>query len=313
MIKVDLITGFLGAGKTTFMIEYARHFVNQGKKVAIIVNDHGAINVDRILLQEAVGDSCHLEMVIGGDRDCSRRRMKTKLITMAMEGYQQVLVEPSGIFDVDDLFDLLYEEPLERWYERGNVLTIVDAGLESDLSLKSKYILSTQILKAGMIVISKARAEETEKIEAVKSLIHSCLQQFQCDRKLLNFYCWEKGNITEEDFRRLSGASYRSAELAKPVELENQDFDSVFFFHVKTPITSLKETVEKMMSDPNAGNIFRLKGFIKDDQGQWLEVNATKQETRIRPISIGQELFIVIGEDLNEEVIGSYWDDYQNE
>ena len=48
MIHADLITGFLGAGKTTFLTEYATYFSRQGLRVAVIVNDHGAINVDRI-------------------------------------------------------------------------------------------------------------------------------------------------------------------------------------------------------------------------------------------------------------------------
>ena len=96
MIKIDLITGFLGSGKTTFIKEYAQYLVDRGEKVAIIVNDYGAINVDRLLLGEALGDSCHLEMVIGGDADCTRRRLKTKLIAMAMDRYTYVIVEPSG-------------------------------------------------------------------------------------------------------------------------------------------------------------------------------------------------------------------------
>ena len=52
MIKVDLVTGFLGSGKTTFITEYAAALVEEGEKTAIIVNDYGAINVDRLLLEE---------------------------------------------------------------------------------------------------------------------------------------------------------------------------------------------------------------------------------------------------------------------
>ena len=46
---------------------------------------------------------------------------------MAMCGYDRVIVEPSGIYDVDEFFDGLREEPLDRWYEIGSVITIVDA------------------------------------------------------------------------------------------------------------------------------------------------------------------------------------------
>ena len=46
MIKVDLITGFLGAGKTTFLLKYAKYLMSQGLKIGILVYDHGAVNVD---------------------------------------------------------------------------------------------------------------------------------------------------------------------------------------------------------------------------------------------------------------------------
>nr|MBQ1578659.1 GTPase (G3E family) [Oscillospiraceae bacterium] len=45
-VKIDLITGFLGAGKTTFLLRYARYLLAQGQKLGILVYDHGAMNVD---------------------------------------------------------------------------------------------------------------------------------------------------------------------------------------------------------------------------------------------------------------------------
>ena len=52
MIKIDLITGFLGSGKTTFIKKYAHHLLKQGYKIGIIENDYGAVNVDMMLLQD---------------------------------------------------------------------------------------------------------------------------------------------------------------------------------------------------------------------------------------------------------------------
>ena len=103
MVKVDLITGFLGAGKTTFIRKYARYLMDQGMNIGILENDLGAINVDMMLLHDLEGEQCELEMVSGGcDRDCYKRRFKTKLIAMGMCGYDRVLIEPSGVFDVDE-------------------------------------------------------------------------------------------------------------------------------------------------------------------------------------------------------------------
>lgn len=51
MVKIDLITGFLGSGKTTFLKKYAKRLMEQGQNIGILENDFGAVNVDMMLLQ----------------------------------------------------------------------------------------------------------------------------------------------------------------------------------------------------------------------------------------------------------------------
>ena len=60
MVQVDLITGFLGAGKTTFLRRYAAYLVAQGHNVCILENDFGAVNVDAMLVQDLLGDHCEI-------------------------------------------------------------------------------------------------------------------------------------------------------------------------------------------------------------------------------------------------------------
>ena len=66
MVKVDLITGFLGSGKTTFIRKYAKYLMDEGNNIGILENDYGAVNVDMMLLQDLMGDNCELEMISGG-------------------------------------------------------------------------------------------------------------------------------------------------------------------------------------------------------------------------------------------------------
>jgi hypothetical protein len=99
MVTIDLITGFLGSGKTTFLKKYAEYLMDQGLHIGILENDFGAINVDMLMLHELRGDQCELEMIAGGcDAESHRRRFRTKLISMRMCGYDRVLVEPLVIF-----------------------------------------------------------------------------------------------------------------------------------------------------------------------------------------------------------------------
>lgn len=158
MVTIDLITGFLGSGKTTFIKKYAEYLMNQGLNIGILENDYGAVNVDMMLLQELEGEKCELEMIAGGcDKETHRRRFRTKLIAMGMCGYDRILVEPSGIYDVDEFFDVLRDEPLDKWYQIGSVITVVNAKSEKNLSEEARYLLASEAAHAGKIVFEPFR------------------------------------------------------------------------------------------------------------------------------------------------------------
>ena len=210
MVKIDLITGFLGSGKTTFLKKYAARLLEKGQKVGILENDYGAVNVDMMLLSELDGESCMIETVAGAcDYDCHKRRFKTKLIALGMSGLDRVIVEPSGIFDVDEFFDTLNEEPLDRWYEIGSVITIVDAPDESG-------------------------------------------------------------------------------------------FETLYFMNTELKPSDAQRTVGRLF-DGSCGDVFRVKGFIRGDG--WYELNATANQFRLAPIGNGQDIIIVIGENLDKSRI----------
>ena len=172
MVQVDLITGFLGAGKTTFLRRYVRYLVEQGHNVCILENDFGAVNVDAMLVQDLLGGRCDLETISGGcDCDTHQRRMRTKLIAMAMRGFDRVVVEPSGIFDVDEFFDVLRDDPLDRWYQLGSVIAIVDALLPDPLSPQAEYVLASETANAGRVLFSRTQlAGETRTRAAEEHL-----------------------------------------------------------------------------------------------------------------------------------------------
>ena len=168
MVQVDLITGFLGSGKTTFLRRYVQYLVAQGHSVCILENDFGAVNVDAMLLQDLIGEHCDIETISGGcDCDTHQRRMRTKLISMAMRGFDRVVIEPSGIFDVDEFYDILRDEPLDRWYTLGSVIAIVDAKLENELSPQADYLLASEAASAGLVVMSRTQLAAPGEAEAV--------------------------------------------------------------------------------------------------------------------------------------------------
>ena len=93
MTKIDLVTGILGAGKTTFLLRYGRYLLNKGERIAIIVNDFGAVTVDMLLLKELKSDRCEIVTICGcGDPNAGRRRFKTQLINMGMQHLDRLYI-----------------------------------------------------------------------------------------------------------------------------------------------------------------------------------------------------------------------------
>ena len=225
MIKLDLITGFLGAGKTSFLLRYARRLMQKGEKIGILVYDHGAVNVDLPLLNELRCGRCELETLAGScDADCHRRRFRTKLITMAMSGYDRVIIEPSGVFDMDEFFDTLQEPPLDSRYEIGSVIAVVDAGLE----------------------------EATARIHGAP-----------IPRKNILIKDWDA--LTEEDWDRLSNCGYRTPDYVKTIAGGSAGFQSLSYLDLPEDGAGMREKAESLLHEASFGAVLRVKGFFREE------------------------------------------------
>ena len=304
MIKVDLITGFLGAGKTTFLLHYARYLMKQGLKIGILVYDLGAVNVDMPMLMALRGEQCELEMLAGAcDADCHRRRFRTKLISMGMSGYDRVLIEPSGIFDVDEYFDTLHEAPLDRWYEPGSVLTVVDARLEDGSSEEADFFLASQAANAGCIMLSRVQLASREEIRQTLAHLERAGKQIHCsvpmkDRVLCKN--WEE--LTDDDYQALMNCGYTPADYVKTIAGRPVQFQSLSFLNPELTREALKEKIDALFSTADYGKIFRVKGFFREGE-QWYQVNASGDAVHLDPVPAGHGAIIVIGTELKEEAI----------
>ncbi|MEE0956106.1 MAG: GTP-binding protein [Eubacterium sp.] len=322
MIKLDLITGFLGSGKTTFIKRYAKFLMDQGLKVGILENDFGAINIDSLMLNDLQGDGCEVEMVVAcPGAEAHMRRYKTKLIELAMLGLDRVIVEPSGLYDVDEFFDVLYEEPLSRMYEVGSVIAILDAMLEDDLSDDADYYLVSELARAGAVLVSHAESEEArEHIPSLAEHINHAMEKWKCERRFqagqLIAKNWEK--FTEKDFCSLRDCSYQGFDYQKNLDAADR-FQHFFYmtipFSAEESLQKIRNLMETDKTDKadktnRYGNIFRIKGYLAAEDSNpypWLEVNATRDRIAIKPSCRGQNVIIVIGENLDKAAIDTIW------
>ena len=304
MVQVDLITGFLGAGKTTFLRRYAAWWAGQGVKVCVLENDFGAVNVDAMLLQDLEARGVELETISGGcDCDTHQRRMRTKLISMAMRGFERVIVEPSGIFDVDEFFDVLRDEPLDRWYQLGNVIAIVDALLPEELSPQAEYLLASESAWAGSVLLSRCQLASDAQKQGAEAHLARALEACKCSRKFgpEEIIAKDWADLTTDDMARIAKCGYRQASCEKLHFDAHDAFTSAYFLELGLPRAQLEKNIPSLFTDPACGNVLRVKGFVEED-GRWYELNAAADGLTAAPIPQGQQVLIVIGEGLDKAI-----------
>ena len=209
---------------------------------------------------------------------------------------------------MDEFFDVLHEEPLDQWYEIGNVIAVVDARLEDTLSPEAEYLLASQAANAGCIILSKCDTATEEQRQNTIAHLKRSLAALGCkqwaDQKIL---CEGAELLSDQDFAAILSCGYYIASYEKPDFAKGQAFESLYFLDMHLDGDAVTAAVKKMLKDPACGHIFRVKGFLQNPDGTWLEINATQQEITRKPIANGQDVLIVIGENLVEDAIRAYW------
>ena len=304
MIRLDLITGFLGAGKTTFLLRYADYLLRRGERLGILVYDHGALNVDLPLLGALRSDRCELETLAGGcDADCHRRRFRTKLIAMSMGDYDRVIIEPSGVFDMDEFFDTVHEPPLDRKYAIGSIITIVDAKLENSLSAEEDFFLASQAADAGAVVLSRCQLAAAEEISGCLDPLDRAASKIHCKEPLRSkLVAKDWAFLTDDDFASLSNCGYVPADYVKTIAGSSGSFQSLPFLGLSLDMDALRKKTHVLFEDARYGRVLRVKGIVEDN-GRFYQLNATPGEFQITPTDSGHPALLVIGMDLNEDAV----------
>ena len=137
--------------------------------------------------------------------------------------------------------------------------------------------------------------------------MNDIMKQFHCQRRFggdVLAIDWEK--LSERDFDRIMKCGYRIEDHIKyQVEQEN-GYKSLFYFYLHMDEQQIRDAVKDLFADPACGTIHRIKGFVRMDNGEWIQINAVRDKIEFAKRSSGQEAVIVIGEDLHKEAVDRY-------
>ena len=167
MTKVDIISGFLGAGKTTFI----KQLINQvyaGQKLVLIENEFGEIGIDGGFLKES---GVNIKEINSGCICCSlvgdfSESMKEVINTYSPE---RIIIEPSGVGKLSDIINAINN--LDADVKLNILVTVVD-GSKAKIYLKNfgEFFIN-QVDAADTVMINKIDKLDDEKLLEVVSLI----------------------------------------------------------------------------------------------------------------------------------------------
>ena len=303
MTKVDLITGFLGAGKTTFIHRYLQYLRDQ--RVLIIENEFGSIGVDSSLLKD---EGCPIEDLSGVCMCCKGRgRFISMLIGAAAHGYDRVLVEPSGIYDVDEFFSVMNEPAVRNCCEIGSILAIVDTHVPEDISNETGYLMVTQLLAAGAVILSKSQCEDPGAPQRTIAWLNELIRDYGGARTLGDeVYTADWNALTDRDFTRLMSCGHRHDPHRHKAIDHDETYESFFTGGYCKGEADLRQRLSEMITDPRYGHVLRVKGHLRDEDKNWYEINCTRREMSVAPApNVRRGVLVFIGQDLNLEALSA--------
>lgn len=297
-IKIDIISGFLGAGKTTFLNEFIK---NTDEKIAIIENEFGDVSIDSDLIK---GDFTVKELPSGCICCSLIGNFKEAILSLSEEvSLDRIIIEPSGVAMLSDIVKLCENicKSSKKEMTINNVITIVDLSnfYEYEDNFGSFYL--NQIKNANIILLSHLKEVDKNQIEIIID-------------KLISYN--EEAYIIEEDWyfeRKLNLKNYIEALETNKVNIKENLKETSRIKKLLKSITidkpkvfteeELKEVLEQL-KDKKHGYVLRSKGIIQIKKGKTVHFDFTPNNYSYEYMDeICESKVVIIGLLLNTKLI----------
>ncbi len=170
MTKIDIISGFLGAGKTTFIKKMIEE-VFQGEKIVLIENEFGEVGIDGGFLKDA---GIEISEMNSGCICCSLVGDFGKNLNEVIQKFHpdRILIEPSGVGKLSDVMKSVIDVEKEQDVKLNALVTVVNATKASKQMKAFGEFFNNQIAYATTIILSRSQNATTEQLEL-------CVKQMQ--------------------------------------------------------------------------------------------------------------------------------------
>lgn len=307
-VKVDIYSGFLGAGKTFLM----KKLINEGiyeNNIAIIENEFGEVSIDGEILRES---NIEVKEINSGCICCEVTGDFKEGIFEVINKYNpsRILIEPSGVAKLTDILKVFKDEEISEKVKLENVITVIDPEKFDSYIENFKSFYEDQIRNTKKIVLSRTQNINNKKLNEIIEKI-----------KKIN----SRAVILAEPWNRLKGEEVLEANPIKKFIIKESKFSKGVLSRQKRVDKKANEVFETIAIYPKSnlskneliskfnfisrsksfGDILRAKGIVKLMDGTSGQFDFVKDEFVIREISGNEKNVIsIIGVKLNKEELG---------
>lgn len=333
MTKIDIFSGFLGAGKTTLIKKLLKE-AYAGQKVVLIENEFGEIGIDGGFLQEA---GIQITEMNSGCICCSLVGDFGKALNQVITEYapDRILIEPSGVGKLSDVVAAVKKVTTDT-VRLGSSVTVADASKCRMYMKNFGEFYNNQIETAGTILLSRTGSISPEKLEQATALIRE-----RNNRAAIVTTPWEQltGAQILETMEQQGGLAAELADLVHEAEEHDHHHhdhehehdhdhghehhhdhghdhhhhhaDEVFAsWGAETAKKYTKDGISAILAglddEEKYGIVLRAKGYVAGEDGGWIHFDYVPGEPEIRtgPAAVTGRL-CVIGSKLKEQAVAA--------
>ena len=310
LTKIDIFSGFLGAGKTTLIKKLIAEGY-KGEKLVLIENEFGEIAIDGGFLQDA---GVQITEMNSGCICCTLVGDFTKALKQVIADYapDRIIIEPSGVGKLSDVAKAVSGvEGTEINFK----ITVVNAAKAKIYRRNFGEFFDDQVANADLVVLSRADTASEKQMASSVEIVRELNGEAAMITTPMN-------EISGKDILKAveeKGIHKELTELAREshfhcdcgCEEEGHDHshhaDEVFSsWGFETAAKYSREEIEHALEELNDfekyGSVLRAKGYVNGSDGQWIYFDFVPDESDIRtgaPAVTGR--LCVIGSDLNED------------
>lgn len=312
MTRIDIISGFLGAGKTTWIKRWisTETYLSLYPQTAILENEFGEIAIDGSLLEDS---SVQISELSSGCICCSiSGDFKTALTQLIEQNhFDRIIIEPSGVAKLSEVIDACKSVARSGLATFGQALAVVDAE-QFELFLENfGEFYKDQIQSAHQILLSKVESVSAENLISLQALI----RQLNARAQILALPWHELGDneliaFMDLDFELFEAGDF--FQILKPVhdhEHRSNTFETFGLTHLGpmgkheliASITQLKES-------ELGKTIIRGKGLFLLTDGTGLKLDWVGSELQFAPWQAPKDSrFCLIGRELDKASLNQYF------